>query len=194
MRSRLLWSVTLPLAFAGSEAGHVAANLLYGAPAGGAGELFQAVGRETLAPVVALVAAALVAALVGRAAGRWGQASRTVSALPFACLGPLVFVAQEHAELLLRHETALLAPERAPVFLPGLLLQIPFSLLAFLVARALLRLADRACSLLVASRPPAPLAVTLPLRVPVGASHPLRPVRDRAHPGRAPPRLVVAPV
>jgi hypothetical protein len=184
--SRFVWAVTVPLALVGSQIGHTLANVLYGSPAGKGGELFGG-GFGGLAPVAAVAAAVAVAAVAGRAVGAGGRASHSVSALPIALLAPLAFVLQEHAELLLDRNYALLAPERAHAFLPGLALQLPFALASFAVARALLRLADGARALLALLRAPHGVALVHPpayLRVPALVP---RPARIGARRGRAPP-------
>jgi hypothetical protein len=181
--SRFVWAVTVPLALVGSQIGHTLANVLYGSPAGQGGELFGG-GFGGLAPVAAAVA---VVAVAGRAVGAGGRASHSVSALPIALLAPLAFVLQEHAELLLDRNYALLAPERAHAFLPGLALQLPFALASFAVARALLRLADGARALLALLRAPHGVALVHPpayLRAPALVP---RPARIGARRGRAPP-------
>ena len=55
-------------------------------------------------------------------------------------LAPLTFAVQECVERLATE--AAVSAVLEPTFLPGVLLQLPFALLTFLVARALLRTAD----------------------------------------------------
>ena len=95
-----------------------------------------------MTPLSTLAGVAVLVALGARAAGIWTSPRRNVSALPFAVLAPLVFVAQEHLELLLEHHYAMFGAEHAPAFAVGLALQAPFALAAFLLARGLMRLAD----------------------------------------------------
>ena len=97
---------------------------------------------------------------------------------------PLVgFAVQEHLERLL-HDGPLWATALEPVFLLGLLLQLPFALGAALLARALARLAD-----VIGGRPVRmcrfdrqPL-----LARPVGADERTTNVLAAGHAGRAPP-------
>jgi hypothetical protein len=186
MTSRFVWAVTVPLALVGSEIGHTLANVLFGSPAGKGGELFGG-GFGALAPIAAVTAAVAVVALVGRALGAGGRAGHSVSALPIALLAPLAFVLQEHAELLLGHDYALLAPERAHAFLPGLALQLPFALAAFAAARGLLRLADGAQALLAWLRSPHAVACLHPPAFARAAGRIPRAARIGTRRGRAPP-------
>jgi hypothetical protein len=59
-------------------------------------------------------------------------------------LPPLAFVFQEVLERSVHTGTLFWQAVEAPTFLPGLLLQLPFALAAYLVARLLLRVAERA--------------------------------------------------
>jgi hypothetical protein len=69
------------------------------------------------------------------------SASHT-SLLRFAALPPLAFALQEHLEALV-HTGSISGVVIAPTFMIGLLLQLPFALLAYLVARLLLGAAER---------------------------------------------------
>jgi hypothetical protein len=62
--------------------------------------------------------------------------------LRFAALPPLAFALQEHLEALI-HTGSISGVVIAPTFMIGLLLQLPFALLAYLVARLLLGAAER---------------------------------------------------
>ena len=64
------------------------------------------------------------------------------SLLRFAALPPLAFALQEHLEALI-HSGSISGVVIAPTFMIGLLLQLPFALLAYLVARLLLGAAER---------------------------------------------------
>jgi len=76
----------------------------------------------------------------------------------------------------------------APTFVPGLLLQLPFAVLAYVVARVLLRAAARIGRAL-AGAVPAPRAALQFALAPVGPVVRLDAGRRLA---RAPPRVVVA--
>ena len=122
MRPRLAWLITLPLALVWCETAHALANLVCGSPTE-THELFEGFGRGLVMPLSTLAGIAVLVALGARAAGVWTSPRRNVSALPFAVLAPLVFVAQEHLELLLEHHYALLGAEQAPAFALGLALR-----------------------------------------------------------------------
>jgi hypothetical protein len=64
-----------------------------------------------------------------------------VAPLWFLLLPPLSFALQEFAERLLHAESAPFSAIHEPAFIAALLLQIPFGLLAYLVARLLLAVA-----------------------------------------------------
>jgi hypothetical protein len=186
LRSRLAGLITLPLALVWCEMGHALANLACGSPTE-THELFEGFGRGLIAPLSALAAVAVLVALATRAAGVWASPHRNVSALPFALLAPLVFVVQEHLELLLEHHHALLGAERAPAFGLGLALQVPFALAAFLIARGLIRLADGVRALIARRRPPVRLA---PWPLVAAVPQPVRRhalLRGASRSGRAPP-------
>ena len=60
----------------------------------------------------------------------------------FACLPAGAFAAQEHVEFAVAHGRVPWTLVASPVFLAGLLLQIPFGALAYLAARLLVRIAS----------------------------------------------------
>ena len=86
-------------------------------------------------------------------------------------LAPLAFALQEIIELSLHTGTFAWHGVAAPTFLPGIALQLPFSLLAWLAARLLLRAAGRAGRALAAPppgrTPPLSLAVLAPAAAPL---------------------------
>lgn len=194
LRERLAWFVTLPIAVSGCQSGHAAINALVGAPGGARGELLLQRGPGAgLAPFLACVALAAVAAgLAGRAAGAWSAHNAAAARLPFALVSPVLFVAQEHLETVLRTGAAPIGTVLEPTFLPGLLLQIPFAVAGYLIARALVKLADGVRALVggrrrVPRRTATPAALRpVSLVAPPGGRH------RWAHSGRAPPRRVSA--
>jgi hypothetical protein len=126
--------------------------------------------RLPLALGVAL-SIALVALLVTVIDASRGRQARALPAWAFGVLAPVAFALQEIIELSLHTGTFAWHVVAAPTFLPGLALQLPFSLLAWLAARLLLRAASRAGRALAAQPPagrlvalltPAPAAATLP--------------------------------
>jgi hypothetical protein len=153
-RRNVVWLITLPLAIVGSQVAHAAAYRL----ATGEGDLAAALassghGYLAYAPLALAVCAVFVALALVRelvdALGGDERASRP-SVLVFSVLAPAIFVAQEHFERL-AHDgvfpTSLLVET---TFLLGLALQVPFALVAYAVARLLLR-ATRAVAGLLAS-------------------------------------------
>lgn len=145
MRRGLTWAFVLPLMLGGIEAGHALAyRLVY--PQVHA-RVLLATGHAYLAwlPLLlgitgAVALAALVAAGVDAAHGR---SPSELPAWAFAVVPPLAFALQEVLELSLRLGTFGWRAMLAPTFLPGVALQLPLALLAYLVARLLLRTAER---------------------------------------------------
>jgi hypothetical protein len=193
-RERLAWLVTLPIAVIGGEAAHALTNVLLGSPTGESGELFEGQGPGAgLGPLLASLALVVVAlALAGRAAGAWSAHRAAAARLPFALLAPALFIAQEHIETLLHTGAIPFGTVLEPTFVPGLLIQIPFALAGYAIARALIRLADGVRALVAARRRP---------RLRAGVAHQRRPASQVprrsgaqrwAHSGRAPPRVAPA--
>lgn len=162
MAPRFLWPVVLPLSGAGVFVGH---DLAYRA-AGAGGEGLHGY----LAHAPQLLLAVLLPALLVAVTTRPGRPLRPWA---FALVGGSAFVAMEHAERLAHgHVPWLLG---TPVFLLGLALQLPFALVAWWVARTLLRvaagplrrpplLARHAVELLAAALVPAPEPVPVRAR------------------------------
>ena len=178
MRTRALLSLSIPLAAVGCLIGHAAGYALVGMSRRDA----HLHGYLSFAPLFIAICAALVAAslalrLSGRLTGR-------IAAWPFALLPPLAFCAQELIERLAAGLPAHAVFE--PAVFAGLAAQLPIALVAFLAARALLRVADAAACAL-RTLPPPVVGRTL-LLVPSPSSAPATtPFRfDRA--ARAPPR------
>jgi hypothetical protein len=190
---RLAWLVTVPIAVIGCESAHALANVVFGAPDGGRAELFQGGPGGGALPVLAtLVAAAILAGLAGRATGAWSTSHPVAARLPFALLAPALYVVQEHVETVLHTGAAPLGTLIEPTFLPGLLLQIPFALAGYAVARALVRIADGVRARVAARRratrvagAPAPPWPSQRILAPSEAHR-------WAHSGRAPPVLTTA--
>ena len=143
--NRAPWLVSLPVALAGCLAAHIVAYAL-AAPTGAAGHAAHGYLHEL--PLVGGAALAVVLAAALRHAVR-GRAGTRPSPWLFAVLPPAAFALQEHLERL--GAPVLLVVN--PTFLLGLALQIPFGLLAWLLARAILRAAEALGSLLAAPRP-----------------------------------------
>lgn len=142
MRSGAAWLLSLPLAGAGWLAAHELAYRLVAPADGHAAHLERAAhGYLRVAPLLlAFALSVLLAALAALAGALRGRSRSRPPALVFGLLPPLGFLVQEALERLLVGEpVAALALE--PVFLAGLLLQLPFALATFALARVLLTVA-----------------------------------------------------
>ena len=132
---------------------------------------------QFLAICVALVAFSLALRVTGRFHGR-------PAAWPFALVPPLAFGAQELIERLVAGLPAHAVFE--PAVYVGLVAQIPIAIAAWLAARAMLRVADEASSVLAAPASVSAVRAVVSLAGP--ASSPRRRVLAFDHLGRAPPR------
>jgi len=177
VRKRALLAFSLPLAAAGTLAGHAAGYAIVGSSRRDAlAHAYLGYAPQFLALCVAVLVLALALRLSGRLQGR-------PASWPFALIPPVAFLAQELIERLAAGLPAHAVLE--PAVYVGLAAQLPIAFAGFLVARALVRAADEAADALV-PRPtfairPTPVAAALrPSLVPA------RLVFDRL--GRAPPR------
>ena len=138
MRRRFPWLLAMPLMAAGSVAAHSAtylvaftrtrehgAELSERASSGDAGYLVLVLGM--------LGAFMLVACAARLLAGRRDPRASEPSPWLFFVLPPLAFALQESSERLLRTEAIPFHTALEPRFLIGLLLQLPFGLLALLM-------------------------------------------------------------
>jgi len=163
------WLVSLPVAVAGWLAAHMVAYALAEPDAGARAGRLDASGHGYLEhlPLVALGLLATVvagAALHALAAAR-GRRTHACSPWLFALLPPLAFVVQEHLERFV-HDGALPLAALEPTFLLGLLLQLPFALLARAAAGLLLHTAaelGRALSMPPPRRPAVAVRSTVAL-------------------------------
>jgi hypothetical protein len=133
-RPRVAWTVGLPLLAAAWLSAHgLAYELVPPAPGDpGAASLADAHGYLTHAPLLVAVGLVLGTTLVlARPTGR------LLPAWLFGAAPLAGFAVQEHLERLLQGGGAVWATAAEPVFLLGLLLQLPFGLVAALVARTL---------------------------------------------------------
>ncbi|HEV3407745.1 MAG TPA: hypothetical protein VG079_03560 [Gaiellaceae bacterium] len=139
-RRRLAWRLTVPLAAAGALSAHVLAYALVSSDHHSHSSVHAALMQWRVC--VALCLALAVVAAVGYAFDALGgRDGREVPVWAFALLPPAGFVIQEQLEHVLAHGA--LSPTLAlePVFILGLLLQVPFAAAAYLVARALVTVA-----------------------------------------------------
>jgi hypothetical protein len=145
MRRGLAWALTLPLVLLGTQAAHALAYDLVYPQAHGRILLATGHGYLTWLPLtLALAGAVALAALcVAAADAARGRPARALPAWAFALLPPATFVIQEVLEFSLHTGSFNLHALVAPTFLPGLLLQLPLALAAYIAARFLLRTAER---------------------------------------------------
>lgn len=158
------WLVAVPLMVAGllgaRAVGSVCASSFHVASGPEAAEQAERVAPFPgewpwlIAVLAAILAVGVVRAIV--AAGRAGGSDGRPSSKPFLLLPPAAFVLQELAERSLGQEA--LGFDRTAVlrFALGLALQLPFALLAFSLARVLLRVAERIAVALAGVRPHIP--------------------------------------
>ncbi len=144
MRRGAAWLFTLLLAAAGSQFAHaVDYRLVQGDPQERA-DLLAATGHGYLEylPLALALGLALVltqlAVEVSRARHHAGWRPRV---WVFALVAPLAFAIQEHLERLLHDGSVPWSAALEPTFLPGLALQLPFAVVAYVVARLLLSVA-----------------------------------------------------
>jgi hypothetical protein len=174
-RLRQAWLLGLPLLAIGWLSAHALAYELVPAEEHGHGYLARTPLFLTLcAATVGVAVAVRIAGMRGRTLPRW-----CAGALPL-----LGFALQEHLERGLALGTVPWGAALEPVFLLGLVLQLPFALAALLVAGALTALADA-----VAARPAARPRITfqLPAPPPARAELATAPALARGWAGRAPP-------
>jgi hypothetical protein len=181
MNRRLPWLLMLPLMAAGCLAAHSVAYRLVEPTSAESAHGYLALAPLVLAVGIAFgIAAAVRSALAGRL-GAGGPAYL------FALLPPLAFTLQEHLERAFQPAASTFETALEPGFLVGLALQLPFALLALVIARTLLRAVEAAGALL---RPPtAALRVPPALRPVYFVDAPRPPALSSPHAGRAPPPL-----
>ena len=193
MRQRIAVLVAAPIALIGSLIAH---QLSYAIQAPGAiarAQLLASTGNGYLRHLPLIAAACLASASIGvvlEVVPSKGRSLGRVTAWPLALVAPLAFTFQEHLERFLHDGAFPTHLVFEPVFLIGLALQVPFALLAWGVARALLLAARRVVRSLGGRmrRQPARLAVQ---RLPLAAVWLVRwPVLASRLAGRAPPLAV----
>jgi hypothetical protein len=147
---RLPWLLAVPLMAAGSTAAHTASYVIapvHQTEAGAEAAERAADGlsaRTTLVFGLVAVAAAAAVGTGSRAAAKFGHRRRPgMSPWWFFALPPAAFTCQELAERLLHVESSPFSAALEPRFFVGLAWQLPFSALAWIVARLLLGCATR---------------------------------------------------
>jgi hypothetical protein len=146
MRRGAAWGLALPLALVGSQAAHAFAYSLVYPQADTRALKLLATGHAYLSWLPVVFAGAGAAAVVSLAVTAFdaarGRRARHAPAWAFGLIPPAGFVLQELLELSLHTGTFGWRAILAPTFLPGLLLQLPFGLAAYVAARLLLRVAE----------------------------------------------------
>jgi hypothetical protein len=187
--------LSLPLAATGSLLAHCFAYRLVEPDAHMRAHMLHESGHGYLmyGPLIFALALALVLLAVGVHAYETyrGRTPRVV-APPwlFGALPPVGFVLQEHLERLVH--TGSFAPHAfvEPSFLVGLWLQIPFAAAAFLLARALLRAAERLGMALARARRFRRVHAVVDALVPDSFDSPSIPVLALGRAQRGPPPLL----
>jgi hypothetical protein len=179
VRKHALLSLSIPLAAVGCLTGHAVGYGVVGMSRRDAHvHGYLSFAPQFLAICAAFVAASLVLRFSGRLTGR-------VAAWPFALLPPLAFGAQELIERLAAGLPAHAVFE--PAVFAGLAAQLPIALVAFLAARAVVRVTDAAARALQPLPPPAVLQHAI-LLVPASSLAPDGTSFGFDQPGRPPPR------
>ena len=187
--NRLAWLLSLGLAAAGGLAAHGLAYRIAEPDPERRHQLLESTGHSYLDPT--LVGSLCVALTVVGFAACVHTGIRRGARPPlllFALVPPVGFALQEHAERMLHHSAFSAGTVFEPTFLAGLLLQLPFAVVALLTARALL-VAAGALARELGTPPRLRLAPDTSLAVPNGYWIPAAPTLVGARGQRAPPRL-----
>jgi hypothetical protein len=196
-----VWLLSFPLMLMGSQVAHVLAyRLVYPNARVRLGELLATghgyMGASSYLPMLLglLFAAEIVGVgwvLAGSVRRSW---RRPVPASAFALLPMLGFTLQELLERWLSGSSFPWWMVLQPTFRVGLLLQLPFALVAFLVARLLLRAANRVGRVLRGAIPRPRVVGEYVRWVPLLARSPRWGVLAGGHSGRGPPCLAPAAI
>ena len=167
------WAVTVPLAVLGTQAAHLLAYRLVTPDADARAHALAVTGHSYLEylPLALAVATVLVAIALVSELGLIVSASDARRTQPrlagFAALAPAIFACQEHFERLAHDGTFPWGAAAEPSFFVGLLLQVPFALVAYGIARLLLGAARALGGLVAARRPRWAVRLAVPrLRLP----------------------------
>ena len=188
MRRALAWGLAVPLAAGGAAASHWLAYRLAVPDPRRREHVLEHSGHGYLEYVplaLALLAAAAGVAFVSRVVQARRRAVAGELRWPVALLPIVAFACLEHAERWLHEGAFPVALVLDRTFVVGLLLQLPVGLLAYLLARALIKAADRIGLAFSprARRGMIALAATLAAQELPGPSSTLA----RGYAGRAPP-------
>jgi len=190
MRRSAAWLAAVPLMLGGSQLAHALAYRIAYPQAHVRVLEMLATGHSyfTRLPIALAAAGAclLVSLAVTAVDAARGRSARPLPAWAFALLPPLAFALQETLELSAHTGTFAWRAILAPTFVPGILLQLPFALLMYLIVRALLRVAERVG---LALRRPLSPARRVPDFAPAPSAPVVRLLAGRRL-ARAPPRVV----
>ena len=195
-RSWMAWLVALPLAVAGTQLAHALAYRVATPDADARAHELTTTGHAYFAYLPLLIAVGAVVVLLGlavellRSVGAPPRSRRGPGLWRFAVLAPAIFVCQEHLERLAFAGGSSLQLVTEPTFVLGLLLQAPFALAAYALARFLLRAVRSVARLLAPSRP-APRECR-PRWHRVASSTPRIPALALGYGSRAPPALLAS--
>jgi hypothetical protein len=186
-RIGVAWLLGLPLAVLGWLSAHAVAYDVAFPSAHERADALAASGHDYLERAPLLAAVCVVVAAGGFLLRARGRSSRPLPAWALGLLPLVGFAVQEHVERALHAGAIPWGTGLEPVFLVGLALQLPFAVLAGLVARAFTGLAD-----ILAVQSVERLRVARCTFLPVPAAADPRPTTALAsgHAGRAPPPRV----
>ena len=188
--NRLAWMLSLGLAAAGGLAAHALAYRIAEPHAERRHRLLESTGHGYLD--VKLLGSLCVALTVLAFAGCVFAGVRRHTRPPlwlFALAPPVGFALQEHAERMLHQDSFSAGTVFEPTFLAGLLLQLPFAVVALLFARALL-VAAGVLARELGAPPRLRPAQDASLAVPTGYWIPAAPTLVGARGQRAPPHAL----
>lgn len=192
-----MWLLTLPLAVVGSQLAHALAYRLATPNDGERAHQLVTSGHAYLAyaPIVLAVCSVLVAlALVhelGHVLKERGSQPARPSAFRFAVLAPAIFACQEHFERLVHDGVFPWDAALQPSFFVGLLLQLPFALAAYALARLLLQVARSLGRLLARRVRRRRVGAAIPQPA-SGLAAPRFPALALGYGSRGPPALIAA--
>jgi hypothetical protein len=153
MRRAAAWAVAAPILVAGSWAAHVIAYRIEIPNAGARAAVLQATGHgyADWIPVLVAVGWVIALGLVVQARGQLVRGAVRPSLWPFLLAPAAAFAVQEHLERYAATGDIPWSAATERTFLPGLRLQLPFGVLAYLLARLVLGAARRLALWLSAS-------------------------------------------
>lgn len=177
--------LALPLAVLGSLTAH---DLGYRIVAGhDHGHVLAATGHGYLEHAWPVVGALLALLAAGVAVGLLGRRGPAAPALAVGLVPILGFVLQEHVERLVQTGSFPTGTALEPTFVAGLVLQLPFALLALRLAAAILRLTHTVRRLVPTGEPVALVPLPLVAAAPAAPPLPRRAPATCRLAGRGPP-------